>query len=266
MLYFVATPIGNIKEITYRAIEVLGEVDCIFAENPRHSLKLLSAYNIKKPVFEYKKHTEQANADFVISKLQQVQSVAVLSDAGTPLISDPGSILVKKLIENNIEYTLVSGACAAINALVLSGLDTQHFCMVGFLPHKNSDRVALINKFKNLQATLIFYVPVHDINSDLEFLHKHLGVRKAAIIREISKKFEEIIRIMLGEPLQIKQKGEFVVCIDGATSNVIKNDKSIKERLKELIDSGIDKKDAIKLVATELGIKKSTVYSESIEL
>ena len=117
MLYFIATPIGNLKEITLRAIDTLNEVDCIYAENPRHSLTLLNAYSIKKPVFEYQKHNEQASSEEIIKKLQKGIVVAVLSDAGTPLISDPGSVLVQKLIANNLPYTLISGPCAAINAL-----------------------------------------------------------------------------------------------------------------------------------------------------
>jgi len=270
MLYFIATPIGNLKEITFRAIDTLKEVDCIYAENPRHSLTLLNAYEVKKQVFEYQKHLEQVKSEEIIKKLQAGQSIAVLSDAGTPLISDPGSILVEKLIKNNLPYTLVSGPCAAINALILSGLDTTCFCMVGFLPHKKSDRKVIIQKFASLQATLIFYIPVHDLKTDLDFLYKHLGARKAAIVREISKKFESVTRIMLGESCEITQKGEFVLVVDGANNVLSQQDhvitpNIIKQKLQSLINGGFDKKDAIKLVALELNIKKSIVYNESVE-
>ncbi|MCL2847349.1 MAG: 16S rRNA (cytidine(1402)-2'-O)-methyltransferase [Firmicutes bacterium] len=273
MLYFIATPIGNLKEITIRAIETLKSVDCIYAENPRHSLALLNAYEISKPVFEYQKHSEKAVSDEIIKKMQEGKVIAVVSDAGTPLISDPGSILVRKLIKNDLSYTLISGPCAMINALVLSGLNTQHFCMVGFLPHKKSDRIELIKRFVNVQATLVFYMPVHDLKADMEFLFKYLGARKIALVREISKKFESVTRGCLGEPLEIIQKGEFVLVVEGAISDSLSDGQAIeitpdiiKKKLQSLIDGGVDKKDAIKLVALELGLKKSAVYSESVDI
>jgi 16S rRNA (cytidine1402-2'-O)-methyltransferase len=216
MLYFVATPIGNLKEITYRAVEVLHAVDCVYAENPRRSLTLFNEYGIKKPVFAYERFTEREKTGEIVAKLLAGQSVAVVSDAGMPLVSDPGSVLLEALIAKNLPYTVVSGPCAAVNAVVLSGLGTESFLTAGFLPAKKSDREAKIARFKDTEATLIFYSAVHDIEKDLLFLYQALGSRRAAVCREISKKFEQVVRFTLGEPPALTQKGEFVIVIEGA--------------------------------------------------
>jgi len=270
MLYFIATPIGNLKEITYAAIEMLKNVDCIYAENPRHSLVLLNAYNIQKPVFEYNKHTEQQKSVEIIDKLKSGQSIALLSDAGTPLISDPGDVLRQLLITHNIPFTLIGGTCAAINALILSGLNAASFCMAGFLPTQKKQREDFIEKFVTVQATLIFYIAVHDIKKDIAFLKEYLGKRKAALVREISKKFEQVIRFNLSELPDFTQKGEFVLVVEGlkateqSTGDIDKSD--IKTRLQALISAGIDKKQAIKLLSAQLNLSKSIIYNVSIEL
>jgi len=267
MLYFVATPIGNLKEITYRAVEVLGAADCIYAENPRHSLVLLSEYGIRKPVFEYQKFSEREKAAEIIEKLKGGLKIAVVSDAGTPLISDPGSVLVAELIKNDLPYTLISGPCAAVNAVVLSGLSVGAFCMAGFLPVKKADREAFIARFKKLEATLVFYSAVHDVTKDLEFLHKHLGARAAAVVREISKKFESVTRFLLGETVGFPLKGEMVLVIEGFNPDEnVERQSSFSDRLRTLIDAGVDKKEAVKMVAAEYGIKKSEVYLESVKI
>ena len=267
MLYFVATPIGNLKEITYRAVEVLGAVDCIYAENPRRSLILLNEYCIKKPVFEYQKFSEREKVREIIEKLKAGQAIALVSDAGTPLISDPGAVLIAELLKENLPYTLVSGPCAAVNAAVLSGFNLGAFCMAGFLPPHKKDREAYIAKFKTLEAALIFYVAVHDIDKDTEFLYKYLGARKVAVVREISKKFESVVRGVLGESLDFPRKGEIVLAVEGYQPQKTEPTAGlVKKKLSELIAAGAEKKEAVKIVAAELGVPKSEVYLESVKL
>jgi 16S rRNA (cytidine1402-2'-O)-methyltransferase len=265
MLYFVATPIGNLKEITYRAVEVLKAADCVYAENPRHSLTLLNAYGIQKPVFEYQKFSEREKTAEIIAKLKAGPEIAVISDAGVPLISDPGHILVKALIEENLAYTIAGVPCAAISALILSGLDTSAFCMAGFLPGKKAEREAYIKKFSRIETAIIFYVSVYDAQKDLDFLYKHLGKRPAALVREISKKFESVIRFNLGEVPEFTNLGELVLIIGGYKPVEEKSGSvNIREKLTELIAAGADKKEAVKIVAAELGMSKSEIYKESI--
>lgn len=266
-LYIIATPIGNIKEITYRAVEVLQSVDIILAEDTRHSGILLNAYNIKKPMISYQKHSEKSKTETVLKLLGEGKNIALISDAGMPLISDPGSFLLSKVIEAKYAYTVISGPCACINALVLSGLDTSSFCMIGFLPEKNIDRDRQIDKFRALEATLIVYSPPHNVLDDLNYLFGKLGRRKVSVVREISKMFEEVIFGRLGEIPQFTLKGEFVIVIEGAPSPSEKlSKKSIIEHLQLYIDGGMDKKSAIKKVAEDRKIAKSIVYGEALGL
>lgn len=156
MLYFVATPIGNLKDVSFRAIEVLKSVDEIACEDTRHSLGFLNAYDIKKPLFSYHKFNERESGEKIIEKLKDGKNIAVISDAGMPVISDPGNILAQMLIEEGLEFTVIPGACAFVSALVLSGLDSARFCFLGFLPQKASERREFLDKYKNLDMTLIF--------------------------------------------------------------------------------------------------------------
>lgn len=265
MLYFVATPIGNLKEITYRAVEVLSSVDLIYAENPRHSLVLLNEYNIKKKVYEYQKWNEKSKVVEIIALLKEGKDIAIISDAGMPLISDPGAKIVGELIANECEYTVISGACAMVNAIVLSGFDSSNFCMLGFLPQKKSDREKYVAKFKMLDSTLVFYVSVHDIDKDLEFLHTMLGEREVAVVREISKKFESVTHGVLGQDMDITRKGEIVVVVKGCNKEEYE-ELTIKEHILKVMAGGESKKDAVKIVAQERNIAKSEVYSHSIDI
>lgn len=266
MLYIVATPIGNLSEITFRAIEVLKEVDLIYAEDTRHTLVLLNHYDIKKPVKCYEKFSEKEKTQEIIALLRQGKNIALVSDAGMPIISDPGAILTSELSQNNIDFTVISGASACINALVLSGLDASNFYFAGFLPEKLSKKQELLEKIMYLEATVVFYVAVHDIKKDLDFLFSMLGDRKVAVVREISKKFETVVRGTLGEELDIVEKGEFCVVVEGFLKSNLLSDLSILDMLKDLIAKGIDKKEAIKLVATEKKLPKSQVYKESLKI
>jgi len=260
MLYIVATPIGNLKEITHYAIEILNSVDYIACEDTRTSMVLLNHYSIKKPLISYHKFNEKSECGKIISHLKNGKNIALISDAGMPGISDPGNILVNELIENNLEYTVVSGPSALINAFVMSGFPSP-FTFVGFLPNKKSDAKKVLEEVKNYKSSLIFYVAPHDINDTLSVINSILGDRKAVVVREISKKFEEKIFINLAQGYNGVLKGEFVLVVEGATQET-QNNLSIVEEIELLISCGLSKNDAIKQVAHNRNLKKNDVYQE----
>lgn len=262
MLYFVATPIGNLEEITLRALNVLKSVDIIYAEDTRHTAILLDYYKISKPIKSYQKFSESKKTAEIIEELKAGKTIAMVSDAGMPLISDPGAVLTAKLIEEGLEFSVISGACACINALVLSGMDASAFCMLGFLPEKKSAREKMLKSYKELPCSLIFYCPPHDVKENLEFLYEYLGKRRVAVVREISKIYEEVIRGYLGELPEFTVKGEFVVIVGGAEKSNALNELTVKEHFNYYIDKGMDKKEATKAVASDRGVRKSDVYKE----
>ena len=259
MLYFVATPIGNLDEITLRALEVLKNVDIIAAEDTRHTAILLSKYGITTRTVAYHKFNEKSSVAGLIDMLKSGKDIAVVSDAGTPTVSDPGHVLIRAAIENGVDYTVVSGACAAINALVLSGLDTRSFTVLGFLPEKNIDRTRYVEPYKSVPSTLVFYSAVHDIKKDLNFLYEAFGAREVAVCREMTKKFETVTRGTLGDELDITEKGEFVIVIDGAKSNDFSG-LSVEEHIQKYLDSGMELRDAVKTVAADRHVAKNEVY------
>ena len=265
MLYFVATPIGNLKDISYRSVEVLNSVDEIACEDTRHSLTLLSAYGIKKPLFAYHKYNEREECEKIVQKLKAGKNIAVISDAGMPVISDPGNILVNALIGAGLEYTVISGANAALSALILSGFNAENFCFIGFLPTKKTDRENLLKKYEFIPATLIFYSAPHDVKKDIESLYSVLGNRKAAAVKEISKIHERVEFFNLQDGLSSEPKGEYVLIVEGAKENSEFTNLSEEEHIKMYIDSGMDKKDALKKVAKERGVPKSSLYKYTIE-
>ncbi len=265
MLYFVATPIGNLKDISYRAIEVLNSVDEIACEDTRHSLTLLKAYDIKKPLFSYHKFNEREMVDRICTKLQEGKNIAVISDAGMPAISDPGNILAKELFERGIEYTVIPGACAYISALVLSGLDTSKFCFLGFLPQKNGERKEFLEGYKNLDMTLGFYCAPHDVAKDIADIYSVFGDRVAVAVKEITKIHERAERFMLSEGLPSEPKGEYVLLVEGAKITNDLLNLSEEEHIKKYIAEGMDKKEALKKVAKERGVSKSSLYKYTIE-
>ena len=265
MLYFVATPIGNLKDISYRAVETLEKVDEIACEDTRHSITLLSAYGIKKPLFSYHKYNEREECGKIVQKLKDGKNIAVISDAGLPVISDPGNILVRALIENGLEFTVIPGANAALSALVLSGFNAENFCFLGFLPVKKSERENLLEKYAKIPATLIFYSAPHDVKKDIESLYAALGDRKAAAVKEITKIHERTEFFRLKDGLNAEPKGEYVLIVEGAKENAEALTLSEEEHIKMYIDSGMDKKDAIKRVAKERGVPKSSLYKYTIE-
>lgn len=276
-LYLVPTPIGNLKDITLRALEVLKSVDEIAAEDTRTSLKLLNHFEIKKSLFSYYKHNEQGKSLDIINKLKNGVNIALITDAGTPGISDPGSVIVERCIEEKIEFEVLPGATAITTALVYSGLDTTKFTFRGFLPRENKDRNPIIDEVKNIRDTIILYEAPHRLVNTLNYIKDNIGDRKIAICRELTKLHEEIYRGKISEAIEffseVRPRGEFVLVIEGKSDEDIKaereahwNSLSIEEHLIRTIESGIDKKEAIKIVAKERGLSKKEVYKYSTNL
>lgn len=262
MLYIVATPIGNLGEITYRAVEVLQQVDAVLCEDTRHTRVLLDRYGIKKPLVSYQKFNEREKADYIVGRLKNGENLALVSDAGMPVISDPGKVLLDEVIKEGLDYTVISGPCALVNAVILSGMDASAFCMTGFLPEKTADKKRHIARFRDLTATLIMYVPPHDARQTLDFLYGELGARKVALVREISKMHEEVVRGTLGDFPPFTEKGEFVLVIEGAKEKENElNELSVREHVDSYIMSGLDKKEAMKKTALDRKTSKSEIYS-----
>ena len=261
MLYLIATPIGNLKEITYRAVEILTEVDYIACEDTRTSKILLDNYSIHKPLVSYHKFNETKSGNQIIEDLKNGKNIAVISDAGMPGISDPGNILVNLCKEEDLEYTVVSGASALINAFVLSGYETP-FTFVGFLPDNNSKRNKLLDDLSSCQTTLIFYCSPHSLVSDLEILNNALGDREICVVREISKKFEEVTFSTLSLGYKSTLKGEFVVLVKKQEQET--NHEDIDNNLKTLLDMGLSKTEASKIIAKITGKKKDEIYKSMI--
>lgn len=276
-LYLVPTPIGNLKDITLRALEVLKQVDLIAAEDTRQSLKLLNHFNIKKPLISYHKHNEQGKSENLIDKLKEGKNIALVSDAGTPGISDPGSVIVSKCIEENIDFEVLTGATAVTTALVYSGMDTTKFIFRGFIPRDNKERKIMMEELKNRKETLIFYEAPHRLKNTLEFLKNSLGNRKISICRELTKLHEEILRFSLSEAIDYYEekivKGELVLIVEGKDEKEIMDeemsewkDLNIDEHIKMYIEDGLNKKEAIKKVAKDRNLPKSEIYKYSINL
>lgn len=266
MLYFVSTPIGNLKDISFRAIEVLNSVDVIACEDTRTSLKLLNAYNIKKRLIAYHKFNEKEESAKIIDLLKSGQSVALITDAGTPLVSDPGNILTRELIAAGIEFTAVPGATAFTPALILSGMDASRFSFIGFLPEKKKDAEKLLVPYKNLPSTLIFYSAPHDIKNTIATLYEFLGDRRAAAVKEITKLHEKTFTFNLADGIgEETPRGEYVIVVEGGTAeeNPL-NSLSVEEQIEVYIADGLSKMDAVKKVAKERGLKKSDIYKFTI--
>jgi len=276
-LYLVPTPIGNLKDITLRALEVLKESDIIAAEDTRQTLKLLNHFEIKKPLISYHKFNEQSKGNEIIELLLEGKNIALVSDAGTPGISDPGSVIVGKCINENIDFEVLPGATAITTALVYSGLDTTKFLFRGFLPRENKDRRVITDELLNSQETLIFYEAPHRLLDTLSYLMDVFGDRKIAVCRELTKLYEEIFRGNLSDAIQNfvnnKPRGEFVLVLEGKKIEDIKEEKkqewinlSIEDHILKYIKDGINKKEAIKLVAKDRELPKSEVYKFSTNI
>ncbi|MEA3423191.1 MAG: 16S rRNA (cytidine(1402)-2'-O)-methyltransferase [Bacillota bacterium] len=269
-LIVIPTPIGNLKDITERSLEALRSVDFIAAEDTRHTLKLLNYFGIKNRLFSYHEHNKRVAGEKLINELLSGNTIGLVTDAGMPGISDPGSDLIRDAIENNIDIEVLPGPSAFVNGLILSGFDTREFYFIGFLDRNKKVRKKKLNELKNLRITLIFYEAPHRIVSILKDISKVLGNRKISVARELTKKFEEVLRGTVDEIIEILQsrsiKGEFVIVIEGNTEEEIKEEfkLTIKEDLVKRISEGISKKNAIKEIAIERGIPKKEVYQEAI--
>jgi 16S rRNA (cytidine1402-2'-O)-methyltransferase len=267
MVYFVATPIGNLKDITLRALETLKEADVVFCEDTRHTIKLLNAYEIKKPLFACHKFNEKEAAEKILAESSAGKTVAVVSDAGTPVVSDPGNVVCKFLRDAGEPYTLLPGACAFVAALVLSALDADRFAFIGFLPDKQSEKKAVLEKYKDLDLTLAFHSAPQDVDKDVKAMYETFGDRKAVAVREITKIHEESVAFTLAEGLTGEKRGEYVLLVEGAKEgeNPL-NTLSETEHIKHYMRAGLDKKEALKKAAKDRGVSKSELYKFALDL
>ncbi|MEX1000363.1 MAG: 16S rRNA (cytidine(1402)-2'-O)-methyltransferase [Thermodesulfobacteriota bacterium] len=271
-LYIVSTPIGNLEDITLRALNVLKEVDLIACEDTRTSKKLLSRYQIQKPLTSYHEHNEIEKAKELLSLLQEGKSVALITDAGTPGVSDPGFRIVKLASENGIQVIPIPGASAAIAALSISGLPTSSFTFLGFPPKQNKKLIEYLERVKGYPETLIFYESPKRIIKTLEAITEVFGERNASISREITKMYEETLRGPLSEiksTLESRDslKGEFVLVVEGDTREKADFDsKTIDDLLHYLKKEGHSLKDAVKQVATDSGVSKSKIYKKALQI
>ena len=262
-LYVVATPIGNLEDITLRAIKILKEVDLIAAEDTRHTLKLLNHLNISKPLISYHRHSEESREDTIIHKLENGENVALVSDAGTPGICDPGEILIKKCIEKQINVIPIPGACAFVNALIASGLDTKEFIFLGFLPMQKKLRKNKLEEIKKSQKTILLYEAPHKLKKTLIELKEIISDRKIVIARELTKIHEEFLRENINELINISDslKGEFVIIIEGNKQDIEKNEIKTEEELYEFyLSQGFSKKEIIKKIAKDRNVNKNEIY------
>lgn len=263
-LYLVPTPIGNLGDFTFRAVEVLNQVEVIFSEDTRITVNLLNHYDIKKKLIAFHKFNEEQKVGVVLSYLENGKSVAIVSDRGTPVLSDPGEICTKKVIEKGYNVVSLPGATAAIPAITASGLDSSKFIFYGFLNSKSSKRKKELEFLKNNKMTIIFYEAPHRIMEMLADLKDVFGDRNISISREISKKFEEIYRAKISEVMNMltEVKGEFVIVVEGNKDVVSFDDITIKEHVNMYMEDGLTEKEAIKKVAKERNMSKSDVYKE----
>ena len=267
MVSFVATPIGNLKDITLRALETLREADVIFCEDTRHTIKLLNAYEIKKPLYACHKFNDTEAAQKILEASRRGEKVAVVSDAGTPVVSDPGNLVCKYLRENGEPYTLIPGACAFVAALVLSALPAGRFAFIGFLPEKNSEKKALLEKYKDSDLTLAFHCAPQDVDKDIKAMYDVFGDRPACAVREITKLHEESQPFTLKEGLEGQKRGEYVLIVGGAEEKESPlNALSEKEHIQHYMAAGLDKKEALKKAAKDRGVSKSELYPFAIDL
>lgn len=270
-LYLCATPIGNLEDITYRVLRTLREVDLIAAEDTRNSIKLLNHFEIKTPMTSYHEYNKIEKAYQLVDKLREGKNIALITDAGTPGISDPGEELVRICHEEGIEVTSLPGPAACITALTMSGLPTRRFAFEAFLPREKKERAAVLEQLRDETRTMIFYEAPHHLEKTLEELYEALGNRKMAICRELTKRYEEVMSISMEEALayykENEPRGEYVLVVQGKSFEELQKEKqqrweslSLTEHMAVYEEQGIDRKEAMKLVAKDRGISKREVY------
>lgn len=269
-LYLVGTPIGNLEDITYRAVRTLSEVDLIAAEDTRHSLRLLNHLKIKKPLISYHDNNRISRANELVKKLKDGQNIALISDAGMPGISDPGEELVALAISQGVIVTAVPGCSASVTALVLSGLPTGRFAFEGFLPQKHKDRVKFLESIKYEERTIIFYEGPHRVKKTLDDIIAVFGDRRCGVLRELTKLHEESIRGTLREVIAHftanEPRGEFAIVVEGSQKKASDSPKpdlislTLEKHVKYYTEQGYERMDAMKLAAKDRGLSKRDVY------
>lgn len=269
-LYLVATPIGNLEDITLRALKVLEKVDAIAAEDTRHTLKLLNFYAITKPLISYHRHNEEVKSDVLIDKLKNGENIALVTDAGTPGISDPGEEIVKKAIENNIEIIPIPGACALINALICSGFNTKEFIFYGFLPINKKLRTKKLNEILKQNKTIILYEAPHKLLKTLNDILENIGDINCILAKEITKIHEEYIRGKISELISRKEeiKGEYVILLDlndNEQEDCSKKEMPLEEQYEYYEKKGLEKKEIIKQIAKDRNTNKNEIYQKFLK-
>ena len=270
-LYLCATPIGNLGDMTNRVIETLQEADLIAAEDTRNSIRLLNYFNIKTPMTSYHEYNKTEKAKQLIAQLLNGKNIALITDAGTPAISDPGEVLVAKCREAGIHVTSLPGCCACITALTLSGLPTRRFCFEGFLPSDKKEKKYILNELKEETRTIILYEAPHHLKRTLQELYDVLGQRKITLCRELTKKFETVFPTTLEQAVSYYEekepKGEYVLVLEGKSREEIKQNEqakwkemSLEEHMAYYESQGIDRKNAMKMAASDRGISKREIY------
>jgi len=276
-LYLCATPIGNLQDMAPRVLETLREVDLIAAEDTRNSRKLMTHFQIPTPMTSYHEYNKVEKAYTLIEKLNEGQNIALITDAGTPAISDPGEVLVRMCQEAGITVTSLPGPAALIVALTLSGLSTRRFCFEGFLPPDKKERKQILEELTGETRTIILYEAPHHLKATLKELYDALGERKITLCRELTKKFETVFPTTLEGALAFYEenepRGEYVLVLEGKSLQQKKQEQqesfaemSIEEHMKIYEDKGVDRKEAMKLVAKERGISKRDVYQYLLDL
>lgn len=276
-LYLCATPIGNLEDMTFRCIRVLKEADVIAAEDTRNSIKLLNHFEIKTPMTSYHEFNKVEKARVLVEKMLKGETVALITDAGTPGISDPGEELVRQCIEAGIKVTPVPGAAACINALIMSGMPTSRFCFEAFLPSDKKEKADVLEQLKAEQRTIIIYEAPHRLLRTLTELESALGgMRKIAVCKELTKRHETVYRDTISGALGYytanEPKGEYVLVIEGRSPKELLEEKraawddmSIEEHFNMYVSQGMDKKDAMKLVAKDRGVSKRDIYNALLD-
>ena len=275
-LYLCATPIGNLQDITERCLEILRTCDVIAAEDTRNSIKILNHFDIHTPMTAYHEFNRFDKADDLVRQMLEGKTVACITDAGTPGISDPGEVLVKKAVEAGIEVSSVPGACAAISAVIISGLSTRRFRFEAFLPPDKKERRTVLEEIRNETATIVIYEAPHHLKKTLAELLEAFGERKISLCKELTKTHETVFRTTLSQAVAYYEtnepRGEYVLVIEGKSREAIREEAvrsfdgiSLEEHMKMYEEKGIDRKEAMKLVARDRGISKRDVYKMLVD-
>lgn len=275
-LYLCATPIGNLEDITYRVVRTLNEVDLIGAEDTRNSIKLLNHFDIKTPMTSYHEFNKYDKAKQLVEMMKEGKNIAIITDAGTPGISDPGEEVVRQCFEAGIQVTSLPGPAACITALTMSGQKTRRFCFEAFLPKDKKEKVAVLEELKNETRTIIIYEAPHRLARTLKELRETLGNRQLTLCRELTKKYEEADKTTIDQSIEKynekEPRGEYVLVIEGKSQEEIQEENkqkwesmTIEEHMEYYISQGNDKKSAMKLVAKDRGVSKRDIYNQLIK-